>query len=76
MNKCIICNNPNLNIFKFKHTILKDCQKVVCERCKHFSYESNISDKEFITSYIANSENKFIKISNDKKLCTYILRNY
>lgn len=60
MNKCIICNNPNLNISKFKHIILKDCLKVVCERCKHFSYESNISDKEFITSYVANSENKFI----------------
>ena len=44
MSKCIICNNPNLKIFKFKHTILKDCQKVVCESCKHFSYESNMTD--------------------------------
>ena len=60
MNKCIVCNNPNLNSSKFNHIILKDCQKVVCERCKHFSYESDMSDKEFITAYIANSENKFV----------------
>ena len=60
MKKCIICSNPNLNIFKFKHIILKDCEKVICKYCKHFSYESSMTDKEFTTSYIANSKNKFI----------------